>query len=237
MNHDYSKSTNNASNLPSQLSPLKGVRREGAGWSAFCPAHQDRRKRSLSMRVVDNAILLYCFVGCSIQAICAALGLKVADLFTHSAANNRNRDWSEDERREFARSIWLKSRRADETIAHQYLKSRRITIPPPHSLRFLSLLNHREYGFSFPALAAGLQDHDGKFSGVSVTYLAADGSGKGPVDLVRKTYGILRGASVRLAPAGERLIICEGIETGLSLAQSCPELPVWCALGASNCRR
>jgi phage/plasmid primase-like uncharacterized protein len=64
--------------------------------------------------------------------------------------------------------------------------------------------------------------------------LAADGSGKAPVDPVRKTYGVLCGATVRLGAVRERLIICEGVETGLSLAQACPELPVWCALGALN---
>jgi DNA primase len=29
-------------------------------------------------------------------------------------------------------------------------------------------------------------------------------------------------------------VLCEGIETGLSVAQACHDLPVWCGLGASN---
>lgn len=216
------------------LGRLKGVRRSGAGWSAFCPAHADRLKRSLSVRWVDNAILMYCFVGCTIQAICAALGLRIADLFIPGATVNPVLQWSLEQRRAYARDIWRHSERAERTVVVDYLHSRGITIAPPPALRFITLSKHREYGWAFPALAVGMQDRDGSFSGVSITWLAADGSGKAPVDPVRKTYGSLRGAAVRLAPAGERLIICEGVENGLSLAQACPELPVWCALSATN---
>ena len=37
--------------------------------------------------------------------------------------------------------------------------------------------------------------------------------------------------------AGRRLALCEGIETGLSIRQVCPDLPVWCALSAGNLDR
>jgi hypothetical protein len=216
------------------LGRLRDVRREGTRWSSFCPAHANRNKRSLSVRVVGNAILLYCFVGCTIKAICTALGLRVVDLFIPNGTVNPAPQWSVEQRRAHAYDIWRHSQRAERTLVVDYLHSRGIVIAPPPSLRFVALRKHREYGWPFPALLAGIQDQDGRFSGVSVTWLCADGSGKAPVDPARKTYGSLRGATVRLGPAGERLIICEGVETGLSLAQACPELPVWCALGASN---
>ena len=62
------------------LDRLKGVRRSGDGWSAKCPAHEDK-KPSLSISQTDGKILLYCHGGCSVEAICRAMKLKVADLF------------------------------------------------------------------------------------------------------------------------------------------------------------
>jgi putative DNA primase/helicase len=53
----------------------------------------------------------------------------------------------------------------------------------------------------------------------------------------RKMLGTCRGGAVRLAPVGPRLALCEGIETGLSIRQVCPDLPVWCALSAGNLDR
>ena len=62
------------------LARLQGVRRNGCGWMARCPAHEDRSP-SLSIRKENGKILLHCFGGCSIEAVCAALEIKVSELF------------------------------------------------------------------------------------------------------------------------------------------------------------
>jgi CHC2 zinc finger len=62
------------------LGRLHGVRRSGAGWIALCPAHPDRNP-SLSVHEKNDRILLHCFAGCSVQAICATLGLELSDLY------------------------------------------------------------------------------------------------------------------------------------------------------------
>lgn len=55
-------------------------RRSGTGWSARCPAHEDR-KPSLSIGEGDDGrALLRCHTGCSPEAVCGALGLRLADL-------------------------------------------------------------------------------------------------------------------------------------------------------------
>ena len=73
------------------LSQLDGVRHTTRGWTAKCPAHDDRRP-SLSIRETDTSqILVYCFAGCSVEAICAALGLTVRDLFANSEPPSRRR--------------------------------------------------------------------------------------------------------------------------------------------------
>jgi hypothetical protein len=73
------------------LARLPGVQRADAAASAFCPAHDDRTKRSLSVRELDGWIRLKCFRGCSREAIVAAMGLTIADLRTEGAASGSGR--------------------------------------------------------------------------------------------------------------------------------------------------
>jgi hypothetical protein len=64
------------------LSRLRGVRPSGAGFIAFCPAHDDCRHRSLSVRETSGGmVLLYCFAGCAFGDMVHALGLRPRDLF------------------------------------------------------------------------------------------------------------------------------------------------------------
>lgn len=66
--------------LEAVLGRLQGVRRNGSGWKALCPAHADHNP-SLSVRENNGKILLHCFAGCTVEAICDALKIKVANLF------------------------------------------------------------------------------------------------------------------------------------------------------------
>jgi hypothetical protein len=57
-------------------------RKAGAGWCCKCPAHDDRNP-SLSIRAGDDGrALVCCHAGCSVDAVCGAIGLRPADLFT-----------------------------------------------------------------------------------------------------------------------------------------------------------
>jgi 5S rRNA maturation endonuclease (ribonuclease M5) len=47
---------------------------------AQCPAHTDKQP-SLSLTEIDGMVLVYCHAGCDNQAVTAALGLTMADLF------------------------------------------------------------------------------------------------------------------------------------------------------------
>jgi len=68
------------------LDRLDGVQKTSTGWVAFCPAHVDRTKRSLSIsRGRDGRALLKCFVGCLTEAVAAALHITMADLFPDTA--------------------------------------------------------------------------------------------------------------------------------------------------------
>ena len=63
---------------------LKGVLQTGDGWSAYCPAHSDKR-RSLSIHRRDGRWLVYCHAGCNFKAIIDALGIEAVDLFDDQA--------------------------------------------------------------------------------------------------------------------------------------------------------
>jgi hypothetical protein len=62
------------------LARLVGVSRSGDGWTARCPAHEDRHK-SLSIHHRDGRWLLKCHAGCGWPEIIKALGLGATDLF------------------------------------------------------------------------------------------------------------------------------------------------------------
>jgi putative DNA primase/helicase len=69
------------------LDRLTAVRKSGRGWTAQCPAHEDKQP-SLSITETDGKILLHCFAGCTPENICTALDIRLSDLFlngNHSA--------------------------------------------------------------------------------------------------------------------------------------------------------
>ena len=71
------------------LERLQGVRRNGAGWTALCPSHEDRSP-SLSVSEADGGnILLHCFVGCTAEAIVEVIGLELRDLFAEPGRRDR----------------------------------------------------------------------------------------------------------------------------------------------------
>jgi putative DNA primase/helicase len=58
------------------------------GWQACCPAHEDTTP-SLSITAKGDRILLFCHAGCAVDAILAALGSTIADLFVDEPPRRR----------------------------------------------------------------------------------------------------------------------------------------------------
>jgi predicted transcriptional regulator len=78
-------------NITQILSRLQGVTRNGDGWKALCPAHDDQTPSLSIMEGDDGRTLLKCHAGCSTEAICAKLNLTLADLFADNGhASKRN---------------------------------------------------------------------------------------------------------------------------------------------------
>ncbi len=70
------------------LQLLDRVRPTSKGWVASCPAHDDRHP-SLTVREGDKGLLVKCWSGCDLQAICAALHIRVTDLFYKTTSDPR----------------------------------------------------------------------------------------------------------------------------------------------------
>ena len=70
------------------LKLLEGVKPEGKGWKAKCSAHDDKEPSLSITEGRDGRVLFHCHAGCAPEAICAKLGLKLADLF--NGKPNRN---------------------------------------------------------------------------------------------------------------------------------------------------
>jgi len=220
---------------------LKG-RRDGTGWMARCPAHDDVTP-SLSVDVGHaGRTLVHCHAGCDQRDVIEALvrlglwrgGERIAADRTGSSSL-RPHAFERAERSDAALSIWRASGEAVGTLVEAYLRARAITVPVPPNLRFHPRLKHPT-GDVWPAMTALVQ-HGGTGAPMAVhrTFLARDGRGKAPVSPARLMLGPCRGGAVRLGEAGETLMVGEGIETCLSAMQA-TGTPAWAALSTSGLR-
>ncbi len=205
--------------------------RNAQGWMARCPAHEDRRASLSVSEGQDGRILLRCHAGCETENICAALGIKVADLFpeatsARSSSSNGRKDKSKapdgasnGKAAVFrARIGGLSAARAD----HPYLV--RKGIGPHDALQDEDLL------------VLSLVDEDGEIHGLQE--IAPD-----------KRFGRGQSARDKNFPAGSKtrgcffaigdlarpgvLLLAEGFATGASLHES-TGFPVLCAMSCGN---
>jgi hypothetical protein len=126
----------------------------------------------------------------------------------------------------------------DCTAGH-YFEGRLCALPPdPGAVRWHPQCWHPHERRSFPAIVALVTDiYTCKPISLHFTFLAEDGSGKAPIERPRlylKDHP-KKGGVVRLDPDDEvtmGVIVCEGIETGLSYRLE--YAPVWACLDAGN---
>src|SRR5262245_55615161 len=67
--------------LANLLARLPGAKKVGNGWSARCPAHDDRTASLSIAQGDDGTVLVKCHAGCDTSAVLAAIDLRLADLF------------------------------------------------------------------------------------------------------------------------------------------------------------
>lgn len=225
------------------LAEALGGKRVGTGWSACCPAHDDRRP-SLSIRDRGDKVLVYCHAGCPQHTVIAAL--REQGLWSDRKRVNLRRaptraeqrpqhDQSQAERTAVALSIWRSTVPAVGTLAQVYLAARGLTLPVPPSIRFHPRLKYPS-GRVKPCMVALVTKGDQETPvAIHRTFLAPDGTGKARVDNPRLMLGPCGGGAVRLGQPGQVLMVGEGIETCLAAMQATGN-PAWAALSTSGLR-
>jgi len=208
-------------------------------WKACCPFHSDR---SPSFTIYDGGARFQCF-GCGahgdvldfIQRLHgvglrdAAAMLSGGALPTVEVAPVLHKQ--EGDRLNEVRAIWRSGEPAGGTLAETYLRWRGLELPIPESIRFARLKYGRR-GREYPCLVACIAGPENRLCGLQRTYLADDGRGKAEVPKPKLSLGRVAGGSIRLAPAAEELIVCEGLEDGLTLQQELGRA-VWVSAGTA----
>jgi phage/plasmid primase-like uncharacterized protein len=138
-----------------------------------------------------------------------------------------------EERAEKVAEIVRRSESLVSTPVLAYLRHRGITAAPPDCIRY------RQYAYrQFGAMVALATDAAGAVLAIQQVYLTAEGK-KAPVNPVKRTNKAVDGwaerAAVRL-PGREPLVLCEGVETALSVWQATGQ-EVWACLGVANIGR
>ncbi|MFM9958947.1 MAG: toprim domain-containing protein, partial [Phycisphaerales bacterium] len=208
----------------------------GEAGTAACPAHNDSTP-SLSITERDGRVLFRCHAGCPQGAVIAVLrNRRLWPAETGAKSQQANGPEHPNEHQERALRIWKETTGAARTPVETYLKSRGIELPAvPDALRFHGRLRHKQSKQTLPAMVAGVADKHGAVVAIHRTYLRADGVGKADVGKAKMMLGPVAGAAVRLAEAGDTLIVAEGIETALSIGAA-TGLPAWAALSTSGLR-
>ncbi|UCA46889.1 toprim domain-containing protein [Pseudochrobactrum sp. XF203] len=190
----------------------------------LCPAHFNTKSPALSISDgYDGRLLLRCHAGCDFLSILEALkclGLvagssNYAPPSTEEMEVHRLKELEKVKRQE-ARALqcWSMTKPLQGTLAETYLRSRGVTCLIGDILKFHPSCWHPS-GQQLPAMVALVEGAE-RFS-IHRTYLSADGMGKALVEPAKAMLGSVSGGAVRLSGGTDRLIVCEGIETGLSL--------------------
>jgi hypothetical protein len=177
---------------------------------------------------------------CAFLDILALAGLRSGDYMPPDAATLAQREAEQraeaEKRAAQAKRLWQEAQPIAGTVAEAYLRGRGITCELPRTLRFHGACWHGPTAKRYPALVAAVQGAG--LPAVHRTYLRADGSGKAAIDPDKMMLGGTQGGAVRLSDGPSRLVVTEGIETGLSLLCGLLDGPatLWAALSTSGLR-
>lgn len=141
-----------------------------------------------------------------------------------------------EDQKAFARAsqILKRTQPIQGTVAERYLREHRgITHPLNDNFRFHPGIKDPETNRYFPALLVVARDKNGNVQAVQAIMLNPKTAEKAVS--IKRTYGRMRfGAFVTVNPGKDKILIAEGPETALSLAQANPEATVLATLSSSN---
>jgi hypothetical protein len=208
----------------------------GQSGLAPCPVCQSERRldqRALSIRAEGGALLAFCHKsGCDFRDIVQAAGLPRDTLRVDPQAAREadaKREAYAAEQLTKARRLWATCKPLAGTKGEAYLRGRGITCPLPPSLGWAADAFHAPSARWLSAMVG-----DVSTGGVHRTYFEKTGARIG--GQAKMMQGPCAGGAVALSEAQGPLVVCEGIETGLSLLSGLLSRPatVWAALSTSG---
>lgn len=228
-----------------ELTSALGGHWHGRYGAAPCPICQpESRKGQNALTLADGRngrLVLHCKKSaCTFLDLLAAAGLRLGDYTPPDPATLAQRETERraeaEKRAEQAKRLWQEAQPIAGTVAETYLRGRGITCELPRTLRFHPDCWHGPTARRYPALVAAVQGSGA--AAVHRTYLRPDGSGKADIEGDKLMLGNVQGGTVRLADGPLRLVVAEGIESGLSLLCGLLDGPatVWAALSTSGLR-
>lgn len=226
---------------------LPSGRADGAEWTALNPRRHDRQAGSFrvnlrSGRWADFAtgerggdpVSLYAYLFTNGRQGAAARALDggttaLRPVMAAKVAKAANLNGVEARRIACACSIYAAAGPI-ASIAEAYLVSRGLQRSSAWTRLRSAVLRYPEAS-EHPAIIAPVTGATGALDGIQRTFLTADGR-KLPVRDPKLSLGRVRGGAIRLAEPAAELVVCEGLEDGLSLAQELPGAHIWAAPGA-----
>jgi DNA primase len=227
------------------------LRKVGAEFEALCPFHNEK---SASFTISDAKGFGHCF-GCGwhgdvIRFVMDKLGCGFREAYRRLASadlpaftpEERAKERAEDRLRDLAKEqaacqFFKDGVPIAGTPAEVYLRARGIEVELPPVVRFGMIPSWQdketgEWGRARPALICGCEDGTGAIVGIQRIFFPRDDPTLGKADC-KLSLGTVKGSALRLAPAGEVVILAEGPEDGFSIVQEGPGLPVWVPFGTS----
>lgn len=214
---------------------LGGIWR-GTYGSAPCPVCQTERRldqRALSLRNDGSRLLVFCHKsGCDFRRILIAAGKAPAmggiDAKEAMETTAKQATYNAEQLTK-ARRLWEAGKPISGTKGEAYLRSRGITCAMPPTLRWVSDAYHAPSSRWLSAMVANVST-----GGVHRTFFTKNGA-RLETD-AKMMQGPCSGGAVVLDDKQGPLVVCEGIETGLSLLSGLLNVAasVWAALSTSG---
>lgn len=140
-----------------------------------------------------------------------------------------------------AKEIWAKSVPASGTPAEVYIREargiRRLRLPD--TVRFVRTWAWKNYetgevGDDLPAMVCAIQSSLGEVVGLQRIFLGMGGRSKANMRVPKLSLGAIRTGAFRIGPPADEIVLVEGPEDALTVAQEMPGRSVWCACGTGN---
>lgn len=204
------------------------------------PGHS-RTDRSVSLLLVGDRVVVHSFAGDTWRQVLDDLKARglVDDAGRLAGGGSASPDTaapSRPERIAVARTLWDTARPIAATLSAVHLLRRGVGRTASDALRHHPAVPSAVYadrGLRRPALLAAVRDAAGYLCAVELTYLAPNGMAP-EMALPRKTIGCAPGGcAVRLDPAGETLLVGEGVFSCLSASEALG-LPAWALRSVGN---